>query len=135
MYQSINRFNRRYFTIVAALSLTAYTPVRAWTTWLPLGIVLGVSMIKEAIEDFKRYQTDVEVNNRPVEVLDAKSGTFVTKKWKEVVAGEIVEVKKDDQFPADLLFLTAESVEGNCYIETMNLDGETNLKNKQAVGK
>ena len=28
----------------------------------------------------------------------------------------------------DLLFMTAENEEGTCYIETMNLDGETNLK-------
>lgn len=90
--------------------------------------------MKEAIEDIRRYQTDVEVNNRPVEVLDPKTGTFITKKWREVLAGEVVEVKKDDQICADLLFLSSETVEGNCYIETMNLDGETNLKNKQAVG-
>ena len=123
-----------YFTIVAGLSLTPYSPVRASTCWLPLGIVLGVSLFKEAVEDFKRYQTDVEVNNRWVEVMDARTGAFATRKWKEVGVGEVVQVNKDEQFPADLLFLTAETEEGNCYIETMNLDGETNLKNKQCVG-
>jgi DNA-binding sugar fermentation-stimulating protein len=30
--------------------------------------VLGIAMIKEAIEDYKRYKQDVEVNNRRVEV-------------------------------------------------------------------
>lgn len=57
-----------YFTIVAALSLTAFSPVRPWTTWLPLAIVLGVSLIKEAVEDYKRYKADKEVNNRAVQV-------------------------------------------------------------------
>ena len=107
--------------------------MRAWTRWLPLGIVLGISLIKEAIEDWKRYQTDLEMNNLPVEVLDATTGRFVTKKWMEIRVGEVVEVKKDDQCPADLLFLTSESIEGSCYIETMNLDGETNLKVKIAL--
>lgn len=57
-----------YFTITAGLSLTPYSPVRAWTTFVPLGIVLGTSIIKEGIEDYKRYKNDKEVNNRRVQV-------------------------------------------------------------------
>jgi hypothetical protein len=41
---------------------------RPWTTFLPLAIVLGVAMIKEAIEDYKRYRQDVAVNNCKVQV-------------------------------------------------------------------
>lgn len=40
---------------------------------------------------------------------------------------------QDEFFPADLLFLSAENGEGLCYIETMQLDGETNLKIKKAL--
>lgn len=90
-------------------------------------------MIKEAIEDYKRYKADKEVNNRPVEVLDRGSGTFVEKRWQDVKCGEILIVNKDEFFPADILFLTAENEEGTCYIETMGLDGETNLKIKKAL--
>lgn len=39
---------------------------------------------------------------------------------------------QDEFFPADLLFLSAGSEDGLCYIETMQLDGETNLKIKKA---
>lgn len=41
---------------------------RPWTTWLPLCIVLGVAIIKEAVEDYKRFKQDVEVNARAVKV-------------------------------------------------------------------
>lgn len=34
--------------------------------------------------------------------------------------------------PADLILLYSSGRSGTCFIETKNLDGETNLKNKQA---
>ncbi|PNH05393.1 Phospholipid-transporting ATPase 3 [Tetrabaena socialis] len=89
-------------------------------------------MVKEGVEDYKRYKLDKETNNKPVDVLDPATGQYVTRTWKDVRVGDIVIVTKDQQFPTDLLFLSSESEEGTCYIETMNLDGETNLKIKQA---
>lgn len=40
----------------------------------------------------------------------------------------------DRQFlPADLVLLSASNPEGVAYVETMNLDGETNLKLRKAL--
>ena len=48
--------------------------------------------------------------------------------------GEIIQVDKDSFFPADLLLLSVpESLEGICYVETINLDGESNLKIKKGL--
>lgn len=48
--------------------------------------------------------------------------------------GDIVQVDKDSFFPADLLLLAVpENVEGIAYVETINLDGESNLKIKKAL--
>ena len=65
--------------------LTArYLCGRPVTTFLPLAIVLGVSMAKEAVEDFRRYRSDCEVNNRPAEVYDVHAGAWVTRRWRDV---------------------------------------------------
>ena len=33
-----------------------------YTYWGPLGFVISVALIREAIDDFRRYQSDKEVN-------------------------------------------------------------------------
>lgn len=47
--------------------------------------------------------------------------------------GEIIKVEKDHFFPADLLLVSSTNDDGIAYVETMNLDGETNLKIKKAL--
>ena len=50
-----------------------------------------------------------------------------------VQVGEIVRCDKDAFFAADMVLLTSSNPEGVCYVETINLDGESNLKIKQAL--
>uniref|UniRef100_A0A804I585 Phospholipid-transporting ATPase n=1 Tax=Musa acuminata subsp. malaccensis TaxID=214687 RepID=A0A804I585_MUSAM len=52
---------------------------------------------------------------------------------KEIRVGDVVRVEKDQFFPADLLLLSSSYDDGICYVETMNLDGETNLKVKRSL--
>jgi P-type E1-E2 ATPase len=73
---------------------------RPWTTFLPLGIVLGVAMIKEAVEDYKRHRQDVEVNNRTVQVFSHAKDGFEEKTWKDINVGDVIIVHKDEFFPA-----------------------------------
>jgi phospholipid-translocating ATPase len=62
-----------------------------------------------------------------------KNSTFHETRWKKLRVGDIVKVSKDEYFPADLLLLSSSYEDGICYVETMNLDGETDLKLKHAL--
>jgi len=53
-----------YFTLMAALSLTSLSPLSPITTFPPLVLVLGVAMVKEGWEDYKRHKADRTENER-----------------------------------------------------------------------
>lgn len=57
---------------------------------------------------------------------------WVSLKWRDVKVGDIIKLNRDDPVPADMILLYSDGVNGVAYIETMALDGETNLKSKQA---
>ena len=53
--------------------------------------------------------------------------------WKKVVVGDFVKLKSDESIPADILLLNTSDANSVCHIETANLDGETNLKQREVV--
>lgn len=97
--------------------------------------VLIFTMLKELYEDIGRHKQDRTVNNRAAHVFEIDGtgkGTWVQKKWKELKAGQMVKIPKDSECPADILLLQSSDEKGVVYVDTMNLDGETNLKEKSA---
>ena len=92
-------------------------------------------MIKDAIEDYKKSVHDKEENERN-EVLcfkyDATArNQFKSTEWQDVRVGDIIKVKENEFIPADIILLNSPGPKGTAYVETKNLDGETNLKMKQ----
>jgi phospholipid-translocating ATPase len=53
--------------------------------------------------------------------------------WKKLEVGDVVLLRENDQVPADIVVLSTSDPDGVCYLETKNLDGETNLKPRRAV--
>lgn len=53
--------------------------------------------------------------------------------WKNVQVGDFVRLYNDEEVPADIVVLSTSSEDGACYVETKNLDGETNLKVRNAL--
>ncbi|KAH9773602.1 phospholipid-transporting ATPase 3 [Citrus sinensis] len=108
-----------YFLMISILSTTPMSPVNPVTNVVPLSLVLLVSLIKEAWEDWKRFQNDMTINSTPVEVLQGQR--WVSIPWRKLQVGDIVMVKQDGFFPADLLFLASTNADGVCYIEGCSL--------------
>ncbi|RZB45876.1 putative phospholipid-transporting ATPase 8 isoform B [Glycine soja] len=132
LFEQFRRVANIYFLVVACVSFSPLAPFTALSIVAPLLVVIGATMAKEAVEDWRRRKQDIEANNRKVQVY-GRNYTFVETRWKKLRVGDIIKVYKDEYFPADLLLLSSSYDDGVCYVETMNLDGETNLKLKHAL--
>lgn len=53
--------------------------------------------------------------------------------WEDVRVGDIVKIMEDEHIPADILICATSEDEDVAFVETKNLDGETNLKSRHAV--
>ncbi|KAE9449131.1 hypothetical protein C3L33_18968, partial [Rhododendron williamsianum] len=133
LFEQFRRVANMYFLVVACVSFSPLAPYSPISVLAPLMLVIGATMVKEAVEDWRRRKQDIEANNRKVKVFDSKSGSFTETRWKKLRVGDLVKVYKDQYFPADLLLLSSSYEDGVCYVETMNLDGETNLKLKHSL--
>ncbi|XP_026422131.1 probable phospholipid-transporting ATPase 4 [Papaver somniferum] len=132
IFEQFRRVANLYFLMAACFSLTSVAPFSPVSMIAPLAFVVGLSMAKEALEDWRRFMQDMKVNSRKVSVHKG-DGEFGYKHWQHIQVGDVVKVEKDQFFPADLLLLSSSYEDGICYVETMNLDGETNLKIKRAL--
>ena len=92
-----------YFLVSAILQcIPAISPLGAETALIPIIIVLSVSIIREGVEDCARAKLDRAQNNESTEhYVDEWEQTTSGK----LLMGEIVSVKQDDAFPADLILL------------------------------
>lgn len=79
--------------------------------------------------ELAHIKTDIINRSIPAE----GKARFRRDKWKNLQVGDFVRIYSDDELPADIIILATSDPEGACYIETKNLDGETNLKFRQAL--
>ena len=63
-------------------------------------------------------------------VLKFTNKNWVSTRSGELRPGNIVKVVKDDEITCDILLVSTNFDNGTCFVDTKNLDGETNLKEK-----
>lgn len=83
----------------------------------PLMFVLFITMLKEAVDDFKRYSRDKEMNGKKHEIL-TNSGNIRIISSKDLKVGMIVKVTQNERVPADLLLLYTTERNGSVFIRT-----------------
>uniref|UniRef100_A0A8D2PXZ9 Phospholipid-transporting ATPase n=1 Tax=Zosterops lateralis melanops TaxID=1220523 RepID=A0A8D2PXZ9_ZOSLA len=131
LFEQFRRIANFYFLIIFLVQVIVDTPTSPVTSGLPLFFVITVTAIKQGYEDWLRHRADNEVNKSNVFVVE--NAKQVRKESEKIKVGDIVEVKADETFPCDLIFLASSSIDGTCYVTTASLDGESNFKTHYAV--
>ncbi|XP_041425963.1 phospholipid-transporting ATPase IC [Xenopus laevis] len=132
LYEQFKRAANAYFLVLLILQAIPQISTVTWyTTFIPLLLMLGITAIKDLVDDIARHKMDNEINNRPSEVIT--DGRFKKTKWKHIRVGDIIRIKKNEFIPADVLLLSSSEPNSLCYVETAELDGETNLKFKMSL--
>ncbi|KAH8722454.1 hypothetical protein GQ44DRAFT_622463 [Phaeosphaeriaceae sp. PMI808] len=142
-----------YFLVISILQMIpGLSTTGTFTTIVPLLFFVTLSIAKEGYDDLRRYRLDKAENNREAQVLRSsapsafKSGSidegsttnprdlnWEAIKWQDINVGDIIKLERNDSAPADMALLHTNGDNSVAYVETMALDGETNLKTKQTT--
>ncbi|KAL0113753.1 hypothetical protein PUN28_012700 [Cardiocondyla obscurior] len=132
LFEQFQRLANFYFLCLLVLqmipAISSLTPI---TTAIPLIGVLTLTAVKDAYDDFQRHSNDSQVNNRKSRTL--RGTNLREEKWSQVQVGDVIRMENDQFVAADVLLLSTSEPNGLCYIETAELDGETNLKCRQCL--
>ncbi|SMN18341.1 similar to Saccharomyces cerevisiae YIL048W NEO1 Putative aminophospholipid translocase (flippase) involved in endocytosis and vacuolar biogenesis [Maudiozyma saulgeensis] len=125
LYEQFKFFYNLYFLVVALSQAVPVLRIGYLSSYIvPLGFVLTVTMLKEAMDDIQRRRRDRESNNELYQVLGKQ--TLVPS--KDLKVGDIIKLNKGDRVPADLVLLQSSEPSGESFIKTDQLDGETDWK-------
>uniref|UniRef100_A0A8C1T9Q9 Phospholipid-transporting ATPase n=1 Tax=Cyprinus carpio TaxID=7962 RepID=A0A8C1T9Q9_CYPCA len=142
LYSQFRRAANSFFLFIALLQqIPDVSPTGRWTTLVPLLFILLVAAVKEVIEDLKRHSADSVVNKKETQgkiflillyFLYISVNCKVFYWWSHISSWCIKIFKKYIYFFHNGVVYCSEP-QGMCYIETSNLDGETNLKIRQGL--
>uniref|UniRef100_A0A8C1X589 Phospholipid-transporting ATPase n=1 Tax=Cyprinus carpio TaxID=7962 RepID=A0A8C1X589_CYPCA len=122
LYEQFKRAANLYFLCLLILQIIPQISTLPWyTTLVPLVLVLGITAIKDLVDDLARHRMDKEINNRRCDVL--LNGRFEETRWMNLQVGDVVRLKKNEFIPADILLLSSSNPNSLCYVETAELDG------------
>ncbi|KAL1079544.1 hypothetical protein V6Z11_D10G229300 [Gossypium hirsutum] len=131
LFEQFHRVAYIYFLLIAVLNqLPQLAVFGRGASILPLAFVLLVTAVKDAYEDYRRHRSDRIENNRLASVL--VDDQFQEKKWKNIQVGEIIKIYANETIPCDMVLLSTSDPTGVAYVQTINLDGESNLKTRYA---
>ncbi|KAM9055395.1 putative phospholipid-transporting ATPase IIB isoform 1-T2 [Megaptera novaeangliae] len=132
LYEQFKFFLNLYFLVVSCSQFVPALKIGyLYTYWAPLGFVLAVTIMREATDEFRRFQRDKEVNSQLYSKLTVRGKVQV--KSSDIQVGDLIIVEKNQRIPSDMVFLRTSEKAGSCFIRTDQLDGETDWKLRVAV--
>ena len=132
LFEQFRKASNIYFLINMIITLIpGVSPIFPITSILPVIFILAVAGTKDAFEDHRRYRADKKANGALCTVV--RKGKLLTVRSDEVEVGDFIKLERGAEFCADILLLSSALGDGMAYVETANLDGETNLKPRHAI--
>ncbi|XP_036273679.1 probable phospholipid-transporting ATPase IIB isoform X1 [Pipistrellus kuhlii] len=132
LYEQFKFFLNLYFLVVSCSQFVPALKIGyLYTYWAPLGFVLAVTIMREAMDEFRRFQRDKEVNSQLYSKLTVRGKVQVQS--SDIQVGDLIIVEKNQRIPSDMVFLRTSEKAGSCFIRTDQLDGETDWKLRVAV--
>uniref|UniRef100_A0A8C6M2U6 Phospholipid-transporting ATPase n=1 Tax=Nothobranchius furzeri TaxID=105023 RepID=A0A8C6M2U6_NOTFU len=127
LFEQFQEVANTYFLFLLILQLIPQISSLSWfTTIVPLALVLSITAVKDATDDYFRHRSDNQVNNHQSQVLIR--GSLQKERWMNVRVGDIIKLENNQSVVADLLLLSSSEPHGLCYIETAELDGSENTQ-------
>lgn len=136
-----------FFVTLILMSIPAISPFEPFSYLIAFSIVVGVSMIKDGMEDYQRHVDDKKANETKIEILncaeleDGKTQfLFSEKDCMDLQPGDFIIIRRNQEVFADVVMLRSKIFHkeelrccNHCFVQTSSLDGESNLKKKNAV--
>uniref|UniRef100_A0A4W2HFR6 Phospholipid-transporting ATPase n=1 Tax=Bos indicus x Bos taurus TaxID=30522 RepID=A0A4W2HFR6_BOBOX len=123
LYLQFSKTANAFFLFITILQqIPDVSPTGKYTTLVPLLVILVISGIKEIVED---YVSVLLVNALKNTALNVRG----------VNVGDIVKATNGQFLPADMVLISSSEPQATCFVATSNLDGETNLKIRQALSE
>ena len=88
----------------------------------PLIFVIGVSVLREGIEDIGRHKEDKKANSIQFYCV-SEGGEIIKKKSQDIEVGEAIILYDNEMIPADIILAGTANPNGSAYIQTASLDG------------
>ena len=134
LFEQFQRSANIWFLLVSIFQLIPFeiNPVDSWTTVVPLAILIFLTLLKDGYNDYYRSKQDKLTNNS--DYLCWNGSKFENLKCEKLFVGNVVQIFEGQKFPADIIVLGSKT-ERNFFLDTSGILGETNLRQKKAVGE
>lgn len=117
LFEQFRKYANIFFLFIALMQqIPNVSPTGRYTTLVPLLIIISLSALKEIFEDIKRHRASHKINHSTTQVFRRQANKFVKTKWKDIRVGDLVFMKKNQFFPADMLLFTSDQPSGKIIV-------------------